>query len=691
MISEQQAPPNAANVQSREKRSGWVYHISTKIMLVVLACSMLLTAILGSFLLSLGAQFGLLTMNQTDFCHTLFEEIAWLQLEAEYDFYNTVDLLEEINDDTIRQFAHTMHTRTPTDLYVKVCTAEDGRELFNNIPDDLALDWTETRTTTIHYYGKYAEGDIASEMPSATAIRRFEITLAVPETKTAGSLYATISSIGRTLHRLRWIILLATVVSAMLVIGLFAFLLMVSGRQVDGSVRPNTVDLLPYDIFLLFYGLIVFLQVEISVELSYSSFEFGAIALVAVFLLVDMPLLVLLFTSTATRCKCGTIVTNTVIFRLLRGLWFVLRWIWRVPVCGFAGLISQTVEAIPVVWQGLFGMATVSLSSLIILIGTNTFEKLFVFWLIFQLILIPIGCYFAVTLARLQESTQRLSNGEINYRVDTKGLISPLRRHAEALNNIQTGINRAVEERMRSERLRTELITNVSHDIKTPLTSIINYIDLLDKELEDVELPDSAGSYLEVIERQSLRLKKLIEDLIEASKASSGAIAVTPAPCQVSVLLTQALAEYQEKLDAVALETVIRLPENEPTILADGRLLWRVFDNLLSNVSKYSLHGTRLYIDMDILPASERENTPRQLRLTFRNISAHPLNISPDELMERFVRGDVSRHAEGNGLGLSIAHCLLELQHGSLNLEIDGDLFKAIILLPIDTTSVPKK
>ena len=183
-----------------------------------------------------------------------------------------------------------------------------------------------------------------------------------------------------------------------------------------------------------------------------------------------------------------------------------------------------------------------------------------------------------------------------------------------------------------------------------------------------------------MIERQSLRLKKLIEDLIEASKASSGAMPVNPAPCQVGVLLAQALAEYQERLEAAQLEAVVCLPEEEPTVLLDGRLIWRVFDNLLSNAAKYSLRGTRLYIDVDM---TEREDGTGWVRVVFRNISGRPLNITPTELMERFVRGDASRHTEGSGLGLSIAKSLVELNGGMLEIDIDGDLFKATVLLPM--------
>ena len=221
---------------------------------------------------------------------------------------------------------------------------------------------------------------------------------------------------------------------------------------------------------------------------------------------------------------------------------------------------------------------------------------------------------------------------------------------------------------MKSEHFRTELITNVSHDIKTPLTSIINYVDLLEKEEIDNE---KAREYLEVLSRQSARLKKLIEDLMEASKASTGNVAVNWERCQLNVLLDQCAGEYAEKLKAAQLELVVTKPAEPVVILADGRHMWRVFDNLLNNICKYALAGTRVYLNL--------EQAKGKAVVTFRNISASQLNISGDELMERFVRGDSSRSTEGSGLGLSIARSLVQLQKGQLALTVDGDLFKVTL------------
>ena len=223
---------------------------------------------------------------------------------------------------------------------------------------------------------------------------------------------------------------------------------------------------------------------------------------------------------------------------------------------------------------------------------------------------------------------------------------------------------------MKSERLKTELITNVSHDIKTPLTSIINYVDLLKKE----ELTGQAAEYVEVLDRQSRRLKKLTEDLVEASKASTGNIKANLMPTDMGELVSQAVAEYEEKLELAKLEVIVNETEEPLYAMVDGNLTWRVLSNLLSNACKYSQTGTRVYIDL--------KKEEAFVTVSMKNISKDALNIPVEELMERFVRGDSSRHTEGSGLGLNIAQSLVNLQKGKFTLEIEGDLFKAYMKFP---------
>lgn len=273
-----------------------------------------------------------------------------------------------------------------------------------------------------------------------------------------------------------------------------------------------------------------------------------------------------------------------------------------------------------------------------------------------------------VQFRQIFDGGERIAKGDYSHPIHTEKMMYELRTHAENLNNVQTGVAAAVEEKMKSERFRTELITNVSHDIKTPLTSIINYVDLIKKEPIESE---TMQEYIEVLDRQSNRLKKLIEDLMEASKASTGNLPVNPEVCDATVVLTQIVGEFSERAEKNQLEMVVECPQPPVEIYVDGRHLWRIIDNLMGNICKYAQPGTRVYITLETFHG--------MVIMTFRNISKDRLRIDGGELFGRFVRGDSSRNTEGNGLGLSIAKSLTELMHGNLAVQIDGDLFKVIL------------
>ena len=362
-----------------------------------------------------------------------------------------------------------------------------------------------------------------------------------------------------------------------------------------------------------------------------------------------------------TRCKAGTVLKNNVIWYAIRLLWRILKAIGR--------WIGHLVRSIPVIWR----TALVILAAFIfaLAIGSNM-SVLSLPMLLLYLLLAVFALYIAIGFATLQRGSMALAEGDYSKPVDTRFLRGDLKRCGENLNKVQQGVQRAVDERLRSERMKTELITNVSHDIKTPLTSIVNYVDLLKKE--DIDNP-KAQEYLEVLDRQSKRLKKLTEDLVEASKASSGVIPVDCQPTNVNVLLSQLEGEYEERLQKAELTMIVHPAAGDPVVLADGKLLSRVMDNLMNNIGKYAMPGTRVYA---AAAADEKEST-----ISIKNVSRNELNVSADELMERFVRGDSSRHTEGSGLGLSIAKSLVELQGGRFELSIDGDLFRADISLPL--------
>ena len=283
------------------------------------------------------------------------------------------------------------------------------------------------------------------------------------------------------------------------------------------------------------------------------------------------------------------------------------------------------------------------------------------------------GIRFVGAVNRLFRVTSEIRNGEENAKVDYTAIPTAFHKTADDLMGISDGIKNAVDKAMQNEKMKTELITNVSHDLKTPLTSIINYVDLLQKcDIED----ETAQSYLQVLSEKSDRLKHLIEDLVEASKASSGAINVHTVSVSVNEFINQLTGEHAEGLSEKNLNVIVTLPDEDIIVKADSNLLYRVLENLVVNVKKYAMEHTRVYIS-----AQRSENTAK---IIIKNISAAPLNMTPEELKSRFVRGDESRSTSGNGLGLSIAENLCNLMKGKLDLSIDGDLFTATVEMPIE-------
>lgn len=269
----------------------------------------------------------------------------------------------------------------------------------------------------------------------------------------------------------------------------------------------------------------------------------------------------------------------------------------------------------------------------------------------------------------IKEGVEVIKNGDIHHTIELDGK-GEFGRLADNINSITDGLKNAVDSELKSERLKTELITNVSHDIRTPLTAIITYVGLLKKEKD----PSKIQEYIEVLDQRSQRLKVLTDDLFEAAKASSGNIPTNLEKINIISLITQGLGELNDKIEASQLEFKINHPQDALYIRADGRLFWRAVENLLSNIFKYALQGSRVYIDI--------EDLGNEVLLSIKNISAYELNISADELMERFKRGDESRSSQGSGLGLSIAKSLIDIQKGRFNIQVDGDLFKAMIYMP---------
>lgn len=434
-------------------------------------------------------------------------------------------------------------------------------------------------------------------------------------------------------------------------------------RKETEGVHLTWYDRTPLELLILVYVLLLALVIS---ALNAYFFAYRPIDLdqantlqiaAACFLLWILSILILRFlVSLAVRVKAGQFWRRTLLGLLLR-------------------LAGWILARLPLLWQSLLIMGGVVIIELFFIAGfSSSFPNptlLALLFLIYHAALICLVCLLIIQLDKLREAGRRLAEGDLDYKVNEAQLFGAMRRHGEQLNSIRQGMARAVEARMKSERFKTELITNVSHDIKTPLTSIINYVDLLkSRPIDD----PAAREYIGVIDRQSARLKKLAEDIVSASKAATGAVPVQTEPTDLVELLAQTAEEYTDRLAQARLTLISHLPAQASIALTDGKLLWRVLDNLFQNACKYAQPDTRVYLDL--------QKTADTHVIVLRNISREPLNINSEELFERFIRGDAARTGDGSGLGLAIARSLTELLGGKLELDIDGDLFKAILTLP---------
>ena len=431
-------------------------------------------------------------------------------------------------------------------------------------------------------------------------------------------------------------------------------------RRGSGEIVLSWWDRFPYELCLssgvLLFAVLLRAGDPIAYTINQSGFSLRVLVGLGLLSLVGGWAVLALLLTTAVRLKSHTLLRSTLCWQA--GAWIIRqcrslpsRWpMERRTVCLFllyllgTAITTPTIILIPV-YQG------------------------FVLWRL---------CRWVHQWKSIRAATGAILGGTPEVQIDTTGMYHDLREHAEQLNDLGAAINNAVDERLKSERFRAELITNVSHDLKTPLTSIINYVDLLKKT--DIQDP-RALEYIGVLDRKSQRLKKLTEDLVEASKASTGTLPVNLERLDFAQLLTQAMGEYEEKFQLSGLTPILDPAEGDYSILADGRHLWRVIDNLLGNCCKYALPGTRVYLDL--------VRWDGRVTLTVKNISRNPLNIPAEQLMERFVRGEAARTTEGSGLGLSIARSLTELQGGMFRLAIDGDLFKAVVSMPAAPAAPP--
>ena len=471
-----------------------------------------------------------------------------------------------------------------------------------------------------------------------------------------------------------------TVASAAVILILLVYETIAAGhtKEEDG-IHLSWIDRIPFDVFtfvmILVGCCICLIGSELLSSVSYmmfyeASMDFVEAGLPLIAFVILLALVVYVYyISFVVRIKSHTLISNNVIVKAIQFVYYPVKKV----VVEFHDAYCHS----SAVWKKVIvGLVCISFVLLLIffIAVAEAGDVFFEFFIGALMLAMLYGVWILIKInadtKTLLTAAEKLANGELDYRISEEALNrlhGPFYEHAKNLNLISEGMKKAIENELKSERMKAELITNVSHDIKTPLTSIINYVDLLSKPHEE----EKTEEYIDVLQRQSQRLKRLTEDVVEASKASSGNIQVHMDVVSIKEIIEQASAEYEERLKEKNLLLITKIPEEKIEVDADGRLLWRVLRNVFSNVSKYSMDGSRVYIDV----VEDGEN----IITTIKNTSKNQLNISEDELMQRFVRGDSSRHTEGSGLGLNIAKSLMDLMQGSFEIQIDGDLFKSII------------
>ncbi len=519
----------------------------------------------------------------------------------------------------------------------------------------------------------YSRFDQAMEYdPQGTAIP-VSVRLSVLQDLPVSDAYRSVNGLIRVALFVRYPIialLILTVLFSMLILG--ALMSSVEIADEDGvPKRESFIDRIPLDVLIVlllllfgFFGVLVALTAVADVK-STNIVLWNAIVLIVAFFLIVIAMVFNL--SVATRIKRGHVYRNTLVFRTIA------------KIRKLAGKENDGYFKVPFIGKALLTVGLAVLVELIVLLVfihmyyTNEtgmlhdfkFGYYVCFWAAGRFILIPVFFMMALNLNRLRENGEHLAQGDYAFDVDSHILFGDFRQINANLDKIRMEMMDAAEEKNRSYQRRSELITNISHDIKTPLTSIVNYVDLLrraDTSAQETE------EYLDILKTQSAKLKKLLESLIEVSKLTAGDVSVQMETLDVPMFIGQTVSEFSDRLESRELEVVTRFAEPEMCIRADGDKLWRVFENLMGNILKYARTGTRVYIDVS------REND--RVRIAFKNISADPIRVSGEELTHRFTRGDTSRHADGYGLGLSIAEGLAQIQNGTMEVTVDGDLFR---------------
>ncbi len=584
----------------------------------------------------------------------MYNLVSMYESGAKYveEYYEDKNILYEIEN---QQTGEIVSNFGNNDYIVAYSTSEYVTRFVSGENGDLWYSWDEVNynPTTNQYYF-YAENNIVYETNN-----RAEFTIYIPSDMQFTDRFFLVDKLIVKGYQYRYSTIFLALISLALSIVVFSYLFISIGHRNDcGGVKVAIFNNIPADILSAIILIIYVCGICIFTELNtlVTAIALGAVILTTIYFATLWYLL-----SVVVQAKAKTLFKHTIIY-----------WLFK-QTLKLGRTLKHIYKNLHTVYKVAMVIGAFSAFELIFM-GLNAYESdnLIICWIVISLIVSAILLLCAIAFQRVKQGGERIVNGDLDNKIDTSYMFGDIKDFADSLNNINQGLQTAIDDKMKSERFKTELITNVSHDIKTPLTSIVNYVDLIKKE--ECENP-KINEYIGVLDRQSSRLKKLIEDLVEASKASTGNLNVELTKCNLSLLINQAVGEFSEKLERKNLQVVQSVDIEDIYIMADGRRLWRVFDNLLNNICKYAMGGTRVYIDL--------LSSDGKAVITFRNISELPINVSANELTERFVRGDRSRNTEGSGLGLSIAKSLTELQNGSFDISTDGDLFK--VKLTFDT------
>lgn len=677
-----------------------------KCVAVVLFAVMLTTALLSGACLIFGFGSGAFTesVNWVEMKNSLYSGLTWRPMSEIYDnvehyekygkydgsdvLYHDLseNLMVEIKDDNGKVIYSNIDESNMSTVFNKQdYTFSVLKEEYRNSNNDPNYN----NDSNYEDEGVLHETSVYDYQVDRYEDKTYTITICVKENLVKKDAFYYVGELFDAIAGKQTLFFIYTILSLVVAVVLLIFLMCSAGHKAGfEGIYLSKFDEFPIDILiaiwagltvLLAWGIVSFIDLTFYelVTYNYDPQLWSVVPFLAVLLVVavvlDAILLAIILMTSAVRFKTGTLIKSTLIYTIFSFTFKILKKssgaILRFTKKSLY-LVGRFLRSIPLVWKTVIAVIGVMFIEFFLL-ALDWGEWWPAAW-IFTAILCVGVIAVAILLKRIKKGTEEIAKGNIYKKINTKYLFLDMKDHAININNINDGIAKAVEERMKSERFKTELITNVSHDIKTPLTSIINYVDLLEKE--EIE-NETAKEYIGVLSRQSARLKKLIEDLLEASKASTGNVSVNLTQLELGILLSQALGEYDEKFSNNNLQIVLNKTDDLLLVMADNRHIWRVFDNILNNIAKYAQPNTRVYIDA--------KRNGKNAEISFRNISKDPLNISGDELMERFVRGDSSRNTEGSGLGLSIAKSLTEVQKGKLDIQIDGDLFKVQLSFPL--------